>query len=77
MNKKHEMRVMGHSGDERIEWDVDVTEEVSLAEEFFNESLGKGYAAFAVPEDPKEGQRIEIFDPDAERIVLVPPISGG
>ena len=78
---KHIMQIQGRKGDEPIEWDVAVKEEVRTAEEKFGELLLGGHLAFSVnPEgDPRglEGELIRTFDKHAERILMVPPLAGG
>ncbi|MGH2620154.1 MAG: hypothetical protein ACRDHG_06230 [Anaerolineales bacterium] len=74
--------VMGREGHTTVEWvtapDVG-TEQRTAAEELFKARLAEGYAAFrVVPGDAlSTAERIETFDPEAERIVLVPRIAGG
>lgn len=75
---KGKLAVMGPEGDTKIEWDSDNKEEVKLAKEHFIKLLDKGYTAFGVKKDGTKGNvRIEEFDPDIEKIILVPRLAGG
>jgi hypothetical protein len=60
----------------KISWNRENEEEVEIARETFDKMIGKGWSAFLEKAGIK-GEKIKIFDPDAERIVLVPPITGG
>lgn len=63
-------------GDIRMSWNPRNDEEVTTAMEIFSKKIKDGWSAFREKLGAK-GDRIKIFDPDAERIVLVPPITGG
>jgi hypothetical protein len=69
--------VMGTSGDTKIAWDSEKQDEVAVAREAFNKLVGKGYFAFNVKGEAKQGKRITEFDPEQERLILVPPVAGG
>lgn len=71
--------ILGREGHTSLEWERGVeTAERTAAEELFRARLAEGYAAFRVGESPvTEAERITEFDPEAERIVLVPRIAGG
>lgn len=71
-----EIRQLDKIGDMKISWDVENDKEVSAARETFDKRIKEGWTAFREKMGVK-GDKIKIFDPDAERIVLVPPISGG
>ncbi len=71
-----ELRVLGKGGDMKISWDRNNREEVSAAKETFEKKIKEGWSAFRDKHGYK-GDKILIFDPEADRIVLVPPISGG
>lgn len=71
-----ELRILSNIGDVRISWNSSSIEEVNTARETFDKKISQGWSAFREKVGIK-GDKIKIFDPDAERIVLVPPISGG
>ena len=76
--KKHVMSEINETGDTKILWDSDNEDEVEAAEEMFDKLVTNGrHAAFAVKKSGAKGERIHEFDPDAERIILVPQIVGG
>jgi hypothetical protein len=72
-----EMRLMGTSGDTKIVWDSEQDDEVENARRTFNDLKRKGYAAFDVGAKGQKGERIQEFDPDAEKLIMVPAIAGG
>ena len=62
-------------GDLKLTWRKDNAEEVALAEKTFNEYINKGW--FAISEVLGKKKQIFTFDPDSEKILLVPIIVGG
>ncbi len=72
-----QLRQLSRKGDVNISWDSENETEVSAAKKIFDEKIKEGWAAFAEKKLGGKGDRIRTFDPDAERIVLVPPIAGG
>jgi len=71
-----ELRIMGFGGDTKMSWDRRNDLEVSAARETFEKRIKEGWSAFREKFGSK-GDKIKIFDVEAERIILVPPISGG
>lgn len=70
--------VMDQSGDTRITWDRRNVEEVENARATFDRLRAKGYNAYSVkPEDGSKNVMITTFDPNAEKIILAPPLVGG
>lgn len=63
-------------GDVKIVWDSDNEDEVALAEKQFKEAQKKKFTAYAVKGKGKKGEKLEEFDPDLERIIMVPPAVG-
>ena len=72
-----EMATLSRSGDVRVMWNPDVPAEVAAAKKSFKDLLSKGHLAFAVKKDGDKGSQIREFDPDAEKIILAPPMRGG
>jgi hypothetical protein len=71
-----ELRILGKGGDMKISWNIRNETEVAAAKETFEKRIKERWSAFRDKAGIK-GDKIESFDPEAERIVLVPPISGG
>lgn len=71
-----ELRILGKGGDMKISWNSRNETEITAAKETFEKRIREGWSAFREKMGIK-GDKIKIFDPDAERIVLVPPICGG
>lgn len=73
------MAIMGRKGDTKVIWSKDNAEEVQAARNTFNDLVrGKGFAAYSVKAKTGEKhERIREFDPNAESIIIVPPMVGG
>lgn len=69
--------VMGPSGDTKTIWDKNKPDEVAAARQQFNTLRQKGYLAFRVQPGGKPGEQVFEFDPNAEQIILSPPVAGG
>lgn len=75
---KNEMAVMDGTGDTKILWDSHNADEVEAARAQFNALRAKGFLAYkVVGKEGTKGEMITQFDPDAEKIVLSPPLRGG
>jgi hypothetical protein len=68
---------IGNEGDLKISWSKENEEEVETAKKIFDEKIKAGWSAFKDRGRGTEGEKINIFDRSAERIVLVPRIAGG
>lgn len=71
------LAIMGPEGDTKLIWDSDNEEEVANARRTFDDLRRKGYAAYSVKRSGKKGKVITEFDPDAEKIILIPRVVGG
>ena len=75
---KNELCVMDYTGDTKIVWNPDNDDEVENAERMFDEFVKeKKYAAFSVGRKGKQDEQIRKFDPNLDKMILVPPICGG
>lgn len=75
---KHAMAVMGVEGDVKTMWDASNADEVAEAHAQYDRLRAKGYRAFRVRgKDGSQGEQMNAFDPNAERIVFVPQMQGG
>ncbi len=78
------LRVLSSRGDTTVEWDEKLAEvgdpealaAIQEAERIFEEQRAKGATAFRVSPD-KPAERMDVFDPKAEQIVIVPRVAGG
>ena len=76
--------VLSSQGDTLIEWDTpqvergdpDALAAVREAERLFAEQRARGATAFVVAPN-RQAERIEVFDPLAEQVVMVPRVAGG
>ena len=69
--------IMGSAGDTKKIWDKNNPDEVEDAKESFKRLRKKGYLAFHVNKKGDKGEQMTEFDPDAERMIMVPPMQGG
>ena len=68
----------GVDGDDRIVWDRRFLDQIKEARTKFYELIKKGFLAFLIGKDgQKSNRRMCKFDPNAEEILMVPPIAGG
>lgn len=66
------------AGDTKIIWNAGNRDEVEAAKSSFDKLVAKGYVAFrAEGKDGHQGAKMTTWDPDAERIILIPKIQGG
>jgi hypothetical protein len=72
-----EMLVMDRSGHTRHIWDTNNTAEIEAMRALFINLTSRGYRAFRVSKDGSEGERMEMFDPAAEKMILAPALQGG
>ena len=72
------MSVLTGAGDTKLMWDSENRDEVQAARDHFDDLLKKRYLAFkAEGREGTRGEQIRKFDPDLERIIMVPPSVGG
>lgn len=72
-----EMSVMDLSGHTEVHWDPENDEETRTAREMFDAMRAKGYQAFRIGLMGGKGRRIDAFDPQAEKMILIPHMAGG
>lgn len=78
-----QMSVMGQhgtpgGGDTKVMWDSDNADEVAAAKKTFDDLRAKGFLAFkVVGKAGDKGEQITKFDPEAERLIMTPPMRGG
>jgi len=78
------MRILTSLGDRTVVWDEtraevgdpEALEAVREAERIFEEQRRKGATAFRVSRG-NPARRMDRFDPEAERVVMVPGVVGG
>jgi hypothetical protein len=68
---------MDLSGDSKVHWDKNNAVEVEAAKASFDVLKKKGYVAFRLNSDGSTGEQIREFDPNAEKILMRPPLQGG
>jgi hypothetical protein len=70
------MNILDRSGHTKIGWDPNNADEVAFAREVFEEKTDAGFHAFRV-RDGEKATRMEVFDPHAREMMLVPQLRGG
>jgi hypothetical protein len=72
------MQIMDTTGHTELTWNPGNADEVNVARETFERMTARGYQAFRPGESKgQRGGRITSFDPDIERMILFPQLSGG
>jgi len=71
------MDILDNTGHTRHIWSSENEAEVEAARALFTSLTGRGYRAFHVKKDGEEGKRMDTFDPEAEKMILVPQVGGG
>jgi len=74
---RNEMALLDGTGDTKVIWDPKNADEVDAAKTQFNALRKKGFIAYTVNKKGDKGEIIREFDPDAEKIILSPPLAGG
>ena len=72
-----ELSIIDNTGDTKVLWDKNNSDEVEAAEEQFDTLIDKGFMAYAVKKDGDKGKKITSFKSSAGKIIMVPPIVGG
>jgi len=72
-----EMRILDGSGDTKQVWDPDNEDEVQAAKELFNKLIKKGYSAYRVGSKGAKAGRMEEFEAEEGKMILVPAVKGG
>jgi hypothetical protein len=73
----NELAVMDRSGDVKTMWDPRNGDEVEIARKQFDSLRKKGYLIYKVGKDGEKTTAIHEFDPDAGKLIAVPPVVGG
>lgn len=74
---RHEMQLMDRTGHTSITWDPGVESEIATARAAFDDARSRGMQAFHIGKGGRQGERMQTFDPQAEKMVLVPQLQGG
>lgn len=74
---KSSMKIMDQTGHTTVKWDPANNDEVEVARATFRELKAKGFRAFRVQGEGKQGERIDTFDPQARQLILMPQLVGG
>lgn len=72
-----ELIILDQTGDTKVIWDKNNRDEVDNARDTYKKMKDKGYMAYSVKEDGEKKKIIHEFDPEAEKLILTPPLRGG
>lgn len=72
-----ELWILDNTGHSKKTWDSHNADEVADARRSFNDLRAKGFLAYKVNKDGKQGEQIHAFDPELEAIILSPAPVGG
>lgn len=72
-----ELAVMDRTGDTKTVWDPGNEVEVENARKQFDDLRKKGFAIYSVAKDGEKDKVIHKFDPNASKMIAVPPVVGG
>lgn len=72
-----EIAVMGKEGDIKTIWNPQNEDETKNARRTFDDMRKKKYLAFRVNAAGDKGEQITEFDPEAGKMIMVPPMVGG
>jgi len=71
------LRILGPSGDTRVDWSPAVPGEVEDVRRRFDEIIREGYLVFELDEHTKEGRQVRTFDPESKQLRAFRPLAGG
>lgn len=75
---KSAMAIMGLKGDIKTVWDPRNADEVAAAKAQFDRLKAQRFRAYRVTgKDGARGEPMDTFDPEAARMIMVPPMQGG
>ena len=72
-----QLQIMDTTGDTKLIWNASNQAEVDAAKDMFKSLKKKKYIAYSVGDDGKKDEIIHEFDPNLEKIIMIPPIVGG
>ncbi len=71
------LRILGPSGDTRVEWDVADPAQVDEMRRRFDEIIADGYLVFALDDTTLDGRQVHEFEPRARQLRAFRPLQGG
>lgn len=71
------LEVLNSTGDMKIMWDRNNPGEVTAAKAAFDQAIAAKSAVFSVKAKGGKDQKVKEFDPNAERLMVVPQLVGG
>ena len=71
------LRILGGSGDTRVDWAPDDLDAVADVRRRFDEIIKEGYLVFSLDDDSLEGTQVKSFDPETKELRAFRPLAGG
>lgn len=75
--RQHSIAGLDESGDTKTIWNPDDEVEVKIARRTFDDFKKKGYLVYSVGKNGEKNTLMREFDPEAEKMIAVPPVVGG
>ena len=72
-----ELCIIDSTGDTKMIWNPNNDAETEAARATFTSLKKKGYIGYSVKPDGEKGTVLSDFDPNAEKIIMAPPMRGG
>ena len=74
---KHTMRIADRNGDTTVSWETTNQEQVAAAQQQFEALVKQGFTAYAFKNAGEAGEVTKTFNPEVERILVMPQVVGG
>lgn len=74
---EHTLHVIDQTGDTKLIWDDENSDEAKAAKKLFKDLKEKGFIAYTVSEGGDKKDIIHEFDPNLGAIIMIPPMKGG
>jgi hypothetical protein len=71
------LRILGPSGDTRLEWSATDADSAIEVRRRFDEIVRDGYLVFELDDATREGTQVRSFDPAARELRAFRPLAGG
>ena len=77
-SNERSLRIMDpDEGDLKFQWDPEDSDQTDLAKKNFDAAKKKRMVGYRVNKDGSKGEVMRSFDPEAESIIMAPPMVGG
>lgn len=74
---QHVMDIPDSTGHTSVSWSSGNAAEMAIARAAFDDAIKRGMRAFRITRSGGQGERMEEFDEEAEKVLFVPHLRGG